>query len=101
MISPWLIHRHRKLWDDPAAFDPDRFEGKPQDYLTNGSYIPFGVGPRTCIGASFALAEASLVLARVLERFVIELDDARPVMPVSIITTMPDIEPWFRLTPAG
>lgn len=99
MISPWLIHRHRKLWDEPDAFNPDRFEGRPQDYLTNGAYIPFGAGPRVCIGASFALAEASLVLARMIERFHIELDDGRPVKPVSIITIMPDIEPWFRLSP--
>ena len=97
MISPWLIHRHRKLWDQPSAFIPDRFEGKAQDYLTNPAYIPFGAEPRICIGATFALAEASLItLAMLLERFEIDLDDDRPITPVSIITTMPDIEPWFR-----
>lgn len=99
MISPWLIHRHNKLWDQPNAFIPDRFEGKAQDYLTNGSYIPFGAGPRICIGATFSLAEASLILAQLLERFDFELDDERKVTPVSIITTMPDVEPWFRVTP--
>jgi len=99
MISPWLLHRHKLLWERPEAFIPDRFEGKAQDYLTNGSYIPFGAGPRICIGATFSLAEASLVLAMLLERFEIDLDDDRPITPVSIITTMPDIEPWFRLTP--
>jgi cytochrome P450 len=98
MISPWLIHRHKKLWDRPEAFIPDRFEGKAQDYLTNGSYIPFGAGPRICIGATFSLAEASIILALFLEQFEADLDDDRPVTPVSIITTMPDIEPWFRLT---
>ena len=100
MISPWLIHRHNKLWDQPSAFIPDRFEGKPQDYLTNPAYIPFGAGPRTCIGAAFSLAEVSIVLAMFLERFEAELDDDRPITPVSIITTMPDIEPWFALKPA-
>jgi cytochrome P450 len=99
MISPWLIHRHKKLWDRPEAFIPDRFEGKAQDYLTNGSYIPFGAGPRICIGATFSLAEASIILAMLLERFEVELDDDRKITPVSIITTMPDIEPWFRVTP--
>ena len=99
MISPWLIHRHRKLWDRPEAFIPDRFEGKAQDYLTNGSYIPFGAGPRICIGATFSLTEASLILAMFLERFEVALDDDRKITPVSIITTMPDIEPWFRVTP--
>jgi cytochrome P450 len=99
MISPWLIHRHKLLWERPEAFIPDRFEGKAQDYLTNGAYIPFGAGPRICIGATFSLAEASLILAMLLERFEIDLDDDRKITPVSIITTMPDIEPWFRLTP--
>jgi len=99
MISPWLIHRHKRLWDRPEAFIPERFEGKPQDYLANGAFIPFGCGPRICIGATFSLAEASLVLAMLLQRFEVDLDDDRPVMPVSIITTMPDIEPWFRVTP--
>jgi len=99
MISPWLIHRHKTLWERPEAFIPDRFQGKPQDYLTNGAFIPFGTGPRICIGATFSLAEASLVLAMLLQRFEVDLDDDRPVMPVSIITTMPDIEPWFRVTP--
>ena len=99
MISPWLIHRHRKLWDQPNAFIPGRFEGKAQDYMTNGAYIPFGAGPRICIGATFSLAEASIILAMLLERFEVDLDDDRPVTPVSIITTMPDIEPWFRVRP--
>jgi len=96
MISPWLIHLHKLLWERPEAFIPDRFEGKAQDYLTNGAYIPFGAGPRICIGATFSLAEVSLVLAMLLERFEINLDDDRPITPVSIITTMPDIEPFRR-----
>jgi len=99
MISPWVVHRHKRLWERPEAFIPDRFEGKPQDYLTNGAYIPFGCGPRICIGATFSLAEASLILAMLLQRFEVDLDDDRPVMPVSVITTMPDVEPWFRMTP--
>jgi cytochrome P450 len=100
MISPWLIHRHNKLWDQPSAFIPDRFEGKPQDYLTNPAYIPFGAGPRVCIGATFSLAEVSIILAMFLERFEADLDDDRKITPVSIITTMPDVEPWFRLRAA-
>ena len=100
MICPWLIHRHNKLWDHPNAFIADRFEGKPQDYMTNPAYIPFGAGPRTCIGATFSLAEVSIILAMFLDRFEADLDDQRKITPVSIITTMPDIEPWFALKPA-
>jgi cytochrome P450 len=53
-----------------------------------------------CIGASFSMAEASIILARFLSGHEVALDDDRPVTPVSIITTMPDVEPWFKLTEA-
>jgi len=99
IISPWIIHRHRKLWDNPDAFIPSRFEGREREYLSGGAYLPFGEGPRICIGASFALTEAAIMLATVLERFRIELDDERELVPISVITTMPSIDPWFRLTP--
>ncbi len=99
LISPWIIHRHRKLWDRPEAFIPDRFEGKAQDHLSSGAYIPFGAGPRICIGASFAMTEAAVVMAELLSRFEVVLDDPRPLTPMSVLTTLPDIEPWFRLQP--
>ncbi len=97
IISPWIIHRHRKLWDRPDAFIPDRFEGKEREYLAGGSYLPFGAGPRICIGASFALTEAAIVAATVLERLVLTLDDDRELEPMSVITTMPSFDPWFRV----
>ena len=97
IISPWLIHRHRLLWDQPDAFIPGRFEGREREYLAGGAYLPFGEGPRICIGAALALTEAAIMLAMVLERFALTLDDDRELTPVSIITTMPDIDPWFRL----
>lgn len=61
-IWPWLLHRHRKLWDDPDAFDPGRFgEGGPERHRFQ--YIPFGGGPRICVGARFAMAEALTILS--------------------------------------
>lgn len=96
-ISPWLIHRHRKFWTNSFAFDPDRFTGKPQDYLAGHPFLPFGAGPHICIGATFALAEASLVLARLLSRYRLALADTRKVTPVAVISTAPDVEPWFRV----
>ena len=98
MISPWVLHRHRRLWDNPDAFIPDRFAGKSQAYLTEGAYMPFGAGPRICIGATFAMSEMSVVLARLIAGNRIELDDDRPITPRAVISTQPDIEPWFRLT---
>ncbi len=63
LISPWLLHRRTQSWPDPVAFDPTRFlaaEGRPEGYL------PFGAGPRLCIGRDFALVEAVLLLAALL-----------------------------------
>ena len=76
---------------------PDRFEGKEREYLAGGAYLPFGAGPRICIGAVFALTEASIMLASVLERRAVVLDDDRELEPRSTITTTPSIDPWFRL----
>lgn len=97
LVCPWVMHRHRKLWEAPDAFLPDRF--LKTDARANEAFVPFGVGRRVCIGASFATTEAMLLLAQLLTRFRLTIDDPRPVMPVATTTTAPDIEPWFRLTP--
>ena len=96
LIVPWVLHRHEKLWRDPDLFRPERFlpDAEPP---TRFSYLPFGAGPRACIGAQFALTEAVLVLARLAREFEIELADRRPVLPVALITLQPDHSPLFRL----
>jgi cytochrome P450 len=96
-ISPWVLHRHRQYWDNPTAFTPDRFAGKLSPWTGGGAFLPFGAGPRICIGATFAMAEAHIMLATLLSRFKITLDAARPVLPVARITTAPSYEPSFRL----
>jgi cytochrome P450 len=98
MISPWVLHRHANLWSDPQAFDPSRFLGdKPLAHRF--AYMPFGAGPRICVGAQFALAEAALVLAMLVQRFEFALADDAPVLPVTVITTQPDHPAPFRLRP--
>ena len=96
LIVPWVLHRHKTLWRDPDLFVPERFlpDAEPP---TRFSYLPFGAGPRACIGAQFALTEAVLVLARLVREFVIELPDPHPVLPLALITLQPDHKPQFRL----
>ena len=98
LISPWLLHRHEKLWRDPNAFIPSRFmaPAPPPDRF---AYMPFGVGARVCIGAHFALVEATLALAKLIGAFRVEMLDKEPVMPVGVVTTQPDRSPMFRITP--
>jgi unspecific monooxygenase len=97
LIAPWLLHRHEKLWREPNAFVPSRFmpPAAPPDRF---AYLPFGVGARVCIGAHFALVEATLALARIIAAFRVELLDPEPVMPIGVVTTQPDHSPLFRIT---
>jgi len=94
LIAPWLLHRHEKLWRDPNAFIPQRFMA-PNPPPERFSYLPFGAGPRICIGAHFAIVEATLALARLIGAFRIELADKTPVMPIGVVTTQPDRSPMF------
>jgi unspecific monooxygenase len=98
LIAPWVLHRHRRRWRDPDAFDPARFlpDAPPPPRF---AYLPFGTGPRVCVGAQFALAEAVLVLGAMMQAFRVELIDRRPIVPVGIVTTQPDHAPLFRLIP--
>jgi cytochrome P450 len=96
LIAPWVLHRHRRLWHDPDAFDPARFlPGAPP--VPRFAYLPFGAGPRVCVGAQFALTEAALVLAMLIREFQVTLDDPVPLLPVAIVTTQPNHPPTFRL----
>ena len=69
MIAPWVLGRHRRLWRDPDAFDPSRFLPDAPARSRRFAYLPFGAGPRVCVGAQFALAEATLVLAMLIREF--------------------------------
>lgn len=96
-IAPWVLHRHRKHWSNPTAFDPGRFDGQTTPWTSGGAYLPFGAGPRICIGAVFALAEAQIMLATLLRRHTLSTEDARPVLPVGRLTIQPSHSPAFRL----
>jgi cytochrome P450 len=96
LMAPWLLHRHEKLWQNPNAFIPTRFM-PPAPAPDRFAYLPFGVGARVCIGAHFALVEATLALAKVIGAFRVTLLDKAPVMPIGVVTTQPDRSPMFGI----
>ncbi len=99
-VSPWVLHRHALLWEDPAAFDPGRFmPGAPP--LPRFAYLPFGAGPRICVAAQFALAEAVLVLAKLVGSLRVTSADVAQVKPVGRVTTQPDRPAHFALARRG
>ncbi|NEU11709.1 cytochrome P450 [Methylobacterium sp. BTF04] len=91
MVAPYVLHRHSTLWDDPAAFVPDRFLGENRAAIPRFSYLPFGAGPRVCIGQSFSLQEAVTVLAHIVRatRFTLAADHP-PVTPLHRVTLRPE-----------
>ena len=96
VIAPWVVHRHEALWRAPQLFDPARFvhDGR---VLAPKAWMPFGAGPRICIGMVFALTEISVVLRLMLQRFRITLAGPCP-RPVGRFALAPDVEPMFQLT---
>jgi cytochrome P450 len=91
MVAPYVLHRHRTLWDDPEAFMPERFLPENRAAVQRFSYLPFGAGPRVCIGQSFSLQEAVIVLAHIARaaRFSLAPDHA-PVTPLQRVTLRPE-----------
>jgi cytochrome P450 len=98
MIAPWTTHRHHALWPDPDRFDPDRFM---RDEIIPGSYMPFGLGPRICVGAAFATIESGLMLARLVRRYDFEAIAPEEVKPVARLTTRPAREIMMRVRRRG
>jgi cytochrome P450 len=88
-ISQWVIHRDARHYDDPDRFRPDRWLGGLQQTLPRFAYMPFGGGPRVCIGQHFAMMEAVLMLATIVRRFRIHWTGDRPIVPQPSITLRP------------
>jgi len=86
MIVPWLLHRHKKLWQNPERFSPERFGSDQSAHRVRFSYLPFGGGKRICIGAAFALTEATVLLATIANRCRLSLAPGHRVEPQALIT---------------
>ncbi len=89
VVSPYVLHRRKGLWEDPDAFDPSRFLGERRERIDRFAYIPFGAGPRVCIGMAFALQEAMIVLANMLRAFRFDLVEGAEVSPRQRVTLRP------------
>jgi cytochrome P450 len=89
LVVPWLLHRHKRLWDKPDHFIPERFLGENAKGISKFAYIPFSIGPRICAGMSVGLTEALLCLATLAQAFELRLQPGYEVMPLCRLTTRP------------
>ena len=89
LLSPYTTHRHPAFWEDPEEFDPERFTPERSAGRPHYAYFPFGGGPRMCIGSSFAMMEAQLVLACIAQRYSLRLVPDHLVEPEALVTLRP------------
>jgi cytochrome P450 len=99
ILPIYALHRHHMLWEDPDAFRPDRFADRKS--VERYAYLPFGDGPRICIGASFALQEAVIILGTLLNRFRFTPVKGREPDPVMILTLRPEGGVWLEAEPVS
>jgi cytochrome P450 len=99
VLSPWHLHRHERLWDNPDGFDPARWQTENGRACARDAYMPFSAGPRVCTGAGFAMAEGVLLLALLLRRFRFDVVAARPPVPVAHLTVRGRDGILLRITP--
>jgi len=85
-VPIFALHRHEKLWDDPARFDPDRFAPDRERRIPRTQFMPFGAGPRTCIGGSFAQIEITAVIATLIRNARFHLQPGYVPTPLSRVT---------------
>ncbi|MEL7272949.1 MAG: cytochrome P450 [Pseudomonadota bacterium] len=99
MTSPYILHRHETLWDNPARFDPSRFCGEARSAIDRFAYLPFGMGPRVCIGQRFAMQEAVVILVELLRKLRFTYTDTKKPWPIMRITIQPDNGMPMGVTP--
>jgi len=97
VVSPWVVHRDPRFFEDPEAFRPERWSDGLARRLPKFAYFPFGGGPRLCIGSSFALTEAVLLLATIAQRFRLDLVPGHPVKLWPTITLRPRHGMWMTV----
>nr|XP_053631335.1 cytochrome P450 9e2-like [Cherax quadricarinatus] len=98
-IPIWSLQNDPQYWTNPTEFNPDRFLPDNKPNLISGTYLPFGLGPRNCVGMRFALMESKLVLAKLVENFDLRPDPASPELQFSIVAMRPKEDINLILTP--
>ncbi len=99
LIMPWTLHRHELYWDRPRAFLPERFLPENRDRISRFQYLPFGAGPRVCIGATFAMQEAVIALAVLMSRYRFDSTPETKPWPIQKLTTQPRNGLPMRVSP--
>lgn len=97
VISPWHIHRHNRMWEDPDGFDPGRWYTENGKHCAREAYLPFSAGRRVCPGAGFAMLEGVLMLAHILKDHRVELTDRPAPVPVAHLTVRAQNGIWLRI----
>ena len=97
IISPHVMHRNPEFWPDPERFDPGRFMGDAENGRHRFAYIPFGGGPRLCIGNHFAEMETMLIVATLAQHFTLKLVSDYPVLPKPMVTIRPRGGMWMKI----
>jgi cytochrome P450 len=96
-IMPWVVHRHRKLWQDPDRFDPERFNPDAAAARSRYAYLPFAVGPHVCVGASMAMLQLTITVAVMARHFRFRLVPGRPVEPTAWTNIRPRDGIWMTV----
>lgn len=97
VLSPWHLHRHTRLWDNPDSFDPARWHTENGKICQREAYIPFSAGPRVCPGAGFAMVEGPLLLSMILRRFRVIAVKGREPVPEAHLTVRSRDGIWLEL----
>jgi len=98
VLSPWHLHRHERLWDNPDGFDPGRWQTENGKTCQREAYIPFSAGSRVCTGAGFAMVEGPLILSALLKRFRVQRVEGRDPVPVAHLTVRSHHGIWLKLS---
>ncbi|WP_420863451.1 cytochrome P450 [Algirhabdus cladophorae] len=99
VLSPWHLHRHTRLWDNPDGFDPKRWETENGKHCAREAYMPFSAGPRVCTGAGFAMVEGVLLLALLVKAFRFETVSGKIPQPVAHLTVRAADGIWLNVIP--